>query len=147
MDNLLEIDIYHRPKACIECGGKMIFKGVGEYQCEKCKAIAFDDYGKVRNYIEIHKGTTAAQISEETGVDQRSIRQMLRESRLEVTADSRAFLHCEVCGASIRFGNLCPKCEASGKTPVDHTQNKKLLPGMGGNDNKNATNNKPGLKK
>ena len=50
------IDIYNRPSVCSVCGGKMLFVGVGEYHCERCKNVEFDDYGKVRNYIEEHKG-------------------------------------------------------------------------------------------
>ena len=40
-----EVD-YHRPIKCEKCGGIMVFKGVGEYQCEDCKFVAYDDYGK-----------------------------------------------------------------------------------------------------
>ena len=104
-------DIYNRPLVCEECGGIMIFKGVGEYQCEKCRHVAYDDYGKVRLYVEKHRGATTAQVSMETGVSQKSIRNMLKENKLEITQDSAAFLRCEVCGASIRGGRLCSKCE------------------------------------
>ncbi|HKM04856.1 MAG TPA: hypothetical protein VJZ04_09785 [Lachnospiraceae bacterium] len=106
------LDDYNRPVNCNDCGGLMIFKGVGEYECEDCKKIEFDDFGKVRAFIETHKGSNAAQIEEGTGVKQRSIRQMLREKRLEVTMDSRAFLHCDICGVNIRSGRFCQKCES-----------------------------------
>ena len=106
-----DVDIYNRPLVCEECGGIMIFKGVGEYQCEKCRHVAYDDYGKVRLYVEKHRGATTAQVSMETGVSQKSIRNMLKENKLEITQDSAAFLRCEVCGASIRGGRLCSKCE------------------------------------
>lgn len=91
----------------------MVFKGVGEYHCEDCGAVDYDDYGKVRRYIEEHKGATAAQIESAIGISQRTIRQMLKDGRLEVTADSRAFLHCEVCGKAIRYGEYCQECEMS----------------------------------
>ncbi|MCD7724006.1 MAG: hypothetical protein LUI12_00385 [Clostridiales bacterium] len=107
----LEINTYNRPTYCSKCGEIMVFKGVGEYQCEKCGHLEYDDYGKVRNYIEKHHGATAAQASEATGVSQKSIRDMLKESRLEIAPTSKAFLQCEMCGASIRGGRLCPKCE------------------------------------
>ena len=107
----IEYADYNRPKVCEECGGIMIFKGVGEYQCEDCKALAYDDYGKVRLYIEKHKGANAAKIEAETGVSQKSIRAMLKEGRLEVTADSPAYLRCESCGKNIRSGRLCKECE------------------------------------
>lgn len=111
MKDLLGIDQYNRPKECAKCGGVMVFKGVGEYECEDCKAREYDDYGKVRLYIEAHKGATASQIEAGTGVSQRSIRQLLRDGRIEVARDSKVFMKCELCGADIRSGRFCPACE------------------------------------
>ncbi len=109
----LGITNYNRPYVCDNCGGLMEFKGCGEYECEDCHTKGFDDYGKVRNYIELHRGANAAEIESKTGVTQKSIRQMLKESKLEITADSVAFMRCEICGVNIRSGRFCPKCEAS----------------------------------
>lgn len=111
MDKRLLRNEYHIPRTCAKCGGVMIFKGVGEYQCEECGEVAYDDYGKVRLYIEEHRGATAAQIESAIGIPQRTIRQMLKEGRLEVTADSRSFMHCEICRKPIRSGIYCPECE------------------------------------
>lgn len=110
-NRLLLEDQYNIPRVCKNCGGVLVFKGVGEYRCEDCGALDYDDYGKVRLYIEGHKGATAAQIESAIGVSQRSIRHMLKEGRLEVTKDSKTFLRCEVCGKSIRSGQYCPECE------------------------------------
>ena len=107
----MEIRNYNRPTICPQCGGIMVFKGVGEYECEDCRYVAYDDYGKVRNYLEKHEGATAAQVSGATGVSQHAIRDMLKESRLEIAANSKAFLKCERCGASIRRGRFCHRCE------------------------------------
>lgn len=108
-----EINTYNRPTFCDECGGVMVFKGVGEYQCEKCGYLAYDDYGKVRNYIEKHMGANAAEASKATGVSQKSIREMLKEARLEIAPNSTFFLRCEICGAAIRWGRFCAKCETA----------------------------------
>ncbi len=108
-----DINTYNRPTYCEECGGVMVFKGVGEYKCEKCGALAYDDYGKARNYIEQHSGVTSAQVSQATGVSQKSIREMLKESRLEIAPNSNFFLQCEICGTAIRMGRYCPKCETA----------------------------------
>lgn len=109
----LGITNYNRPYICDNCGGLMEFRGCGEYECEDCHTKGYDDYGKVRNYIELHRGANAAEIEARTGVTQKSIRQMLKESKLEITADSVAFMRCEICGENIRSGRFCPKCEAS----------------------------------
>ncbi len=110
-EELMGLDQYHTPRVCDKCGGVMIFKGVGEYRCEDCRALAYDDYGKVRIYLEKHKGATAAEVEAATGVKQKTIRLMLKESRLEVTDDSKTFIFCENCGKKIRSGRLCPQCE------------------------------------
>ncbi|MCM1122940.1 MAG: hypothetical protein NC416_10175 [Eubacterium sp.] len=111
--SLLDINNYNRPMICQECGGVFVFKGVGEYKCEDCGAVEYDDYGKARNYLEKHTGATAAQVSEATGVSQKSIREMLKEDRLEIAPNSNAFLTCEICGKPIRSGRYCSRCESA----------------------------------
>lgn len=109
----LGITNYNRVYLCDVCGGLMVFKGCGEYECEDCHTKGLDDYGKVRNYIEQHAGANSAEIESETGVSQKSIRQMLKESKLEITSDSVAFMKCEFCGENIRSGRFCQKCEVT----------------------------------
>ncbi len=129
---LKDLDTYHRPCVCEKCGGVMIFKGVGEYQCEDCKFVAYDDYGKVRLYVEKHHGATMAEVEMYTGVAQKTIRQMLKENRLEITQDSATFMKCEVCGAGIRGGRLCPKCEKNFHLQLeDEQRNQKKIHGFG----------------
>lgn len=106
-----EVIVYKKPTTCSRCGGLMIFKGVGEYRCEDCDFVEYDEYGKVRLYIEQHRGATAGEIEAATGVKQRVIRQMIKDSRLEVSQDSRVFARCEICGCDIRTGRFCKKCE------------------------------------
>lgn len=110
MKKYIEMEDYNRPYTCEKCGGKMLFKGVGEYQCESCREVAFDDYGKVRGYIEHHHGATVAEVSEETGVAKSRIRELLREERIEVAPTSTVFLKCEKCGTNILSGRYCTEC-------------------------------------
>lgn len=126
MESFLMEDKYHIPRVCKECGGVMIFKGVGEYHCEDCEAVDYDDYGKVRLYIEEHPGATAAQIESSIGVSQRIIRMLLKEGRLEVTADSATFLHCEVCGKAIRSGQFCTECETAAHRKLEARQREQI---------------------
>lgn len=110
---VLDMSKLNMPTVCEKCGGVMVFKGVGEYKCEDCGYLAYDDYGKVRGYIEQHPGATSAQVSAATEVSQKSIRSMLKDGRLEIAANSAVFLKCEICGEKIRYGRFCEKCEAS----------------------------------
>lgn len=107
----LSLDEYHRPTVCSQCNGIMVYKGIGEYQCEDCKALAYDDYGKVRNYLENHKGANVAAISEDTGVSHKAIREMIKENRFEVIDNRGGYIRCEMCGENIKSGRLCSKCE------------------------------------
>ena len=127
-------DIYNRPTKCPECGGVMVFKGCGEYRCEKCRYVAYDDYGKVRNYVEKHGGATAAQVADATGGKQKTIRTMLKESRLEIAEGSNSFMKCEMCGVKIRSGRVCPQCEVKYKKALEEKareKNEKMMAGFG----------------
>lgn len=129
MDRDEKIDLlnqYNIPRMCENCGGVMVFKGVGEYHCEDCGEVAYDDYGKVRLYIEEHRGATAAQIENAIGVSQRTIRKLLKEGRLEVAENSKTFLRCEVCGKSIRSGRYCPECEVNVHRKMEERQRQEL---------------------
>ena len=113
MKRLVGILELNRPTSCSLCGGVMIFKGLGQFKCEDCGHKEYDDYGKSRNYIEAHPGANVYQIAEATGVSRKSINNLVKEGRFEITKDSKTFLQCEVCGANIRSGRVCPNCEAS----------------------------------
>ncbi len=101
---------YHPPESCENCGGPLKYKGIGEYACERCGYLMYDDYGIVRNYLEINPGATTGMVSRATGVKESEIKNMLREEKLEIRQDSRTFLQCEGCGKSITSGRYCESC-------------------------------------
>jgi len=134
----LNANPYNRPLLCKECGGVMVFVGVGEYHCENCKAIDYDDYGKARNYLEHHPGATAAEVEMYTGVSQKAIRNLLKEDRLEITADSVAFLKCELCGRTIRSGRYCSKCLVESNRRIEQEQRLKHSSKISGHSKQNT---------
>lgn len=107
----LVLEDFHRPTFCSKCKGVLVYKGLGEYQCEDCGASDYDDYGKVRNYLDRHRGANVAEISEATGVTHKSIRDMIKDNRFEVINNAGGYIRCEMCGANISSGRLCGKCE------------------------------------
>ncbi|MCM1112322.1 MAG: hypothetical protein NC399_03595 [Muribaculum sp.] len=132
MERVGLLDAYHTPTTCQECGGMMIFKGVGEYRCEDCGSVAYDDYGKVRVYLEEHPGANAVEVEQNTGVPQKTIRQLLREARIQVADGSQTFLHCEICRKNIRYGRYCPECEKLARRSLEEHQDRvKSLQGFG----------------
>lgn len=134
MNVLGALDAYHVPRTCSECGGVMVFKGVGEYHCEECGFVDYDDYGKVRMYIENHKGATAAEIEKEVGVAQRTVRRLLKDGRIEIAEGSKVYLRCELCGKQIRSGQFCPDCEIKVHRSLEEKQRetmRKVAKGFG----------------
>ena len=121
-ERLLQPDVYNIPRICESCGGVMVFKGLGEYQCEVCDELAYDDYGKVRNYLDDHRGATMVQVEEATGVAQKTLRRLLREGRLEVAEGSKTFMRCDICGKEIRSGRYCPECEIKAHRNMEEKQ-------------------------
>lgn len=106
----INLDPYHAPKVCRRCRGNMVFQGVGEYKCDHCGFIDYDDYGVVRCYIEEHHGATAGEIAVATGISQSQINAMLRDERIQIAGDSKVFLKCVSCGTDIFTGMYCGPC-------------------------------------
>ena len=111
------------PGRCSACGGKLNYRGLGEYACEECGNLEYDDYGKVRAYLELHPGALQGEVSRATGVPANRIRGLLQKERIEIAAGSGMFLYCEMCGTKIRSGVRCPACEA--KYRADEAARKK----------------------
>lgn len=82
----LNIDELHAPRDCSKCGGRLKYQGVGEYVCEDCGNVEFDDYGKVRAYIETHNDNRLAVVAEKTGVSRQAVQRMLDEGRIEAVS-------------------------------------------------------------
>lgn len=99
-------------KNCKVCG--RIYNYVaGPNVCPSCRDDMEAKFQEVKEYIRNHKGCGVQEVSEECDVEPAQIRQWLREDRLEVTEDSAIFLSCEACGAPIRSGRFCEKCQVS----------------------------------
>lgn len=104
---------------CGECGAEMKYAGLGEYRCPECGFSVLNDYGRVRAYLEGHPGATQSEVAKATGVPPTRIRQLLLDERIEISANSQVFLHCEMCGAVIRSGVRCQKCEEKYKKEIE----------------------------
>lgn len=71
------------PDKCSVCGGSLKYTGLGEYTCDKCGAVNYDNYGKVRTYIEHNPGATAIEVSKHTGVSKAAIKRLLDDDRIQ----------------------------------------------------------------
>lgn len=87
------LDDYHAPKECTKCGCTSLhYKGLGEYSCAECENLEYDDYGKVRNYLDKNRGTPITIIARDTGVSKWTIRQMVEEERFDICPTGRRVL-------------------------------------------------------
>lgn len=120
------VQIYNVPTSCKSCGGVLVYRGLGEYRCEQCNAIDYDNYGKTRTYIEQNPGASAVDIEKNTGVSKAAIREMLKESRFEIVEGARSFLRCEGCRKEIRSGRYCPECEKNIHLSLEKEQRDRL---------------------
>ncbi len=76
-------------KTCPECGHTIDYKGLGEYFCRTCDKTVYDDYGKVRHFLEEYPGATVLQISQATGVDKAKIRHMVDQDKFVINGHPR----------------------------------------------------------
>lgn len=118
----LKKDLDNRPDQCEMCGSQMLFKGLGTYECEKCRHRMMDDYGKVRKFLETHPGASLLHVSDETGVTKHKIRELLKDGRIQLSSQSHGALRCEMCNCVISSGRRCTKCEL-----VAHQRAEKLM--------------------
>lgn len=69
------------PINCEYCGGDVKLKSLGVYECELCGKENYDDYYKVRSYIEKYGPAPAMVISKHTGVPRASIEGFKNDER------------------------------------------------------------------
>lgn len=100
------------PRQCVKCDGRYVFQGYGRYVCEGCGDERYDDFGKIRKFLDEHGPSPAVVIAEGTGVQIAKINRFLRQGRMEIMDGSGEYITCEKCGQSIRYGRFCPTCAA-----------------------------------
>ena len=74
---------------CSKCGADLEYVGLGEYKCSKCGATEYNDYGKVRHYLEKHPGATQDEVTRVTGVKKARIRSLIAEEKITFASNSR----------------------------------------------------------
>lgn len=98
-------------KNCRKCG-KIFNYITGPVICPACKEAEDSKFQEAKKYVSEHKGVTISELAEAIEVETNTIRQWLREERLQFADDSAIGLECEKCGAMIRSGRYCDACKA-----------------------------------
>ncbi len=94
---------------CETCGGRLKSVRSGEYCCTKCGATEYDDFGKIRQFLDENGPASKEEISMATGVEREIIVEYIKEQRLEAV-DKAHNNTCVICGAKILSGTMCAEC-------------------------------------
>lgn len=89
---------------------KKNFQGVTNL-CPTCVQELDHKYVKLRNHLDEKPSSTLPELSESTGVDEKSILFLVREGRLMLKTAS-ADIKCIRCGAAVVSGRYCEACKA-----------------------------------
>ena len=108
-------------KNCRVCGGIFNYV-VGEQICPKCKETREAKFQQVKAYLQENRGANIQNVADDCEVEPSLIKKWLREGRLELTEDSPLALSCEGCGARIRSGRFCDKCQYQVRTELTGLQ-------------------------
>ena len=109
---------------CSICGGGLKQIRSGEYQCQKCGNYEYDDFGKVRKYLDENGPQPKEKIILDTGVTRAVVNMFLEEQRLEVAPHSEKALRCSICGKEIQSGIICSACKKSSSVKSGHVADK-----------------------
>ena len=98
-------------RTCRNCG--RLYNSLGRITpfCPVCMKELEEKFNTCRQYIKEHQGANIQEVSENTGVSVKMIKQWVREERLSFVAGSSVGIECESCGANILTGRFCNKCK------------------------------------
>ena len=99
-------------KNCRRCRRLFNYIG-GQPICPQCREELEKKFHEVKKYIFDNKGVTIKDVVENCDIDENTVRQWIREERLEFSAGVDIGVTCEKCGAPIVSGRFCDKCKAS----------------------------------
>ena len=94
--------------------------------CPSCVQELDDKYVVLRNHLDERPSSTLRELTEDTGIDERSILFLVREGRLILKAASTD-IKCIKCGAAIISGRYCDAC----KSDIMHTLSSNARPQAG----------------
>ena len=87
------------------------FLSAGGKICHRCLDQIDIDFSRLRDYIDRHPNHSGIEeISEQTGVPQKTVLYLLKEGRLSVSSDSSGALLCQICHEPLSSGTICLSC-------------------------------------
>ena len=96
----------------MDCKRLFIYPGFGPRLCQDCRKNEEELFKKVKDFLNEHGAANYYEISVATGIPEETVKQWLKDGRLEVPENSAVYIKCERCGCDIRSGRYCPACAA-----------------------------------
>ena len=97
-------------RACRTC--KKLFNYFsGPDICPDCKDALERKFREVKDYIRDNKTASIQETAEACEVSVNTIKQWIREERLQFAEDSGVGFACEACGKTIYTGRYCEECK------------------------------------
>lgn len=98
-------------RSCRGCGKLYNYIGPTTPACPACMKAMEEKFQICKEYIRNNPGANIQQVSDDTEVSVKMIKQWVREERLTFAEGSGVGIECESCGASILTGRYCNACK------------------------------------
>lgn len=95
---------------CKKCG-KMFNYITGDPICPECKEALELKFQEVKKFVQENKSALMQEICDTCEVDQKQVKQWVREERLQFADNSQIKINCELCGTQIVTGRFCDRCK------------------------------------
>jgi len=107
---------------CPRCG-KLFVKGLRDI-CDECYKKEEEQFNTVYKFIRKSKNRSATltEVHDETGVPEDMIIHFIKQGRLQTKMMENLTYPCERCGAPIKTGRLCEKCQKELKSGLNAEQ-------------------------
>lgn len=101
--------LFNNYKQCNFCGRPLPLN-YEEDTCPTCKEYQL--FHEVKEYIR-ENDVNEYMVSKHFHIPLRQVKEWIREGRIEYrqsTTEQLKNVHCQICGAPVSFGTMCPKC-------------------------------------
>lgn len=115
-------------RSCRGCGKLYNYLGSFTPACPSCMQQMEEKFQRCKEYIRENPGANIQQVSDETEVSVKMIKQWVREERLTFAEGSSVGLECESCGANILTGRYCPNCKNKMQNTLNSAIPKQQVP-------------------
>ena len=96
--------------------------------CPECQRELEDKFQEVKEYLSSHQNAGIDEVSKETEVSVKQIKEWIREERLVLSSGLGGEIVCEQCGAPIATGRFCVQCKAEITNNLSSALNKPKAP-------------------